>query len=86
MTPNEGRKEFDLKPVKGGDTVYLQQQNFSVEALAKRDASDNPFGLAPRPDRVVIPPDGPAETVPALPPPAKSFDPAKAIALFRKAA
>jgi phage portal protein BeeE len=45
-TPNEARKKFDLKPIKGGDTVYLQQQNYSLEALAKRDASADPFGTA----------------------------------------
>jgi hypothetical protein len=28
FTVNEGRKKFDLKKMKGGDTVYLQQQNF----------------------------------------------------------
>lgn len=43
-TPNEARRKFDLKPIKGGDTVYLQEQNYSLEALAKRDASDDPFG------------------------------------------
>jgi HK97 family phage portal protein len=43
MTPNEGRKEFNLPPLTGGDTVYLQQQEYSIEALAKRDASEDPF-------------------------------------------
>lgn len=47
--PDEGRKKFDLKPVPGGDQVYLQQQNYSLEALAKRDDSDDPFGTAPKP-------------------------------------
>jgi HK97 family phage portal protein len=42
-SPNESRARFDLKPVKGGDSPYLQQQNFSLEALAKRDALENPF-------------------------------------------
>lgn len=42
LAPNEGRKKVDLKPVKGGDQPYLQQQNFSLEALAKRDAKDDP--------------------------------------------
>ncbi len=46
FTVNEGRKKFDLKKVKGGDTVYLQQQNFSLEALAKRDAQDDPFATS----------------------------------------
>ena len=37
MTPNEARKKIDKKPLKGGDTVYLQQQNFSIAALDERD-------------------------------------------------
>ncbi len=45
-TPNEARKKLNLKPLRGGDTVYLQQQQFSIEALAKRDAQDDPFGTA----------------------------------------
>lgn len=44
MAPNEARAGENLPPVTGGDTVYLQQQNYSLEALAKRDASDDPFG------------------------------------------
>ena len=43
MSPNEGRAKFDLKPVPGGAQPYLQQQNYSLEALAKRDAQDDPF-------------------------------------------
>lgn len=42
MKPNEARASFDLKPVDGGDTPYLQQQNFSLAALDKRDRGD-PF-------------------------------------------
>jgi HK97 family phage portal protein len=42
LKPNEARKQFDLKPVTGGDTPYLQQQNFSLAALDKRDR-DDPF-------------------------------------------
>lgn len=50
-TPNEERRRFNLPPVKGGNSVYLQQQNFSLEALAKRDAKEDPFasGKAPAP-------------------------------------
>ena len=40
---DEMRKRFNLPPVKGGDAVYLQQQNYSSEALAKRDAQADPF-------------------------------------------
>jgi HK97 family phage portal protein len=43
-TPNEGRVKFDMPPVDGGDEVYLQQQNYSLSALAKRDAQADPFG------------------------------------------
>lgn len=43
LTPNESRKRLGYGPVTGGDSVYRQQQDFSLEALAKRDAQDNPF-------------------------------------------
>lgn len=46
LAPNEGRKCENRPPVPGGDTVYLQQQNYSLAALAKRDASADPFGKA----------------------------------------
>lgn len=44
MAPNEARRRVNLKPVEGGDSVYMQQQNYSLEALARRDAQDDPFG------------------------------------------
>lgn len=51
LSPDEARKKIDLPPVKGGSTPYLQQQNYSLEALAKRDAQDDPFASkAPKPD------------------------------------
>lgn len=43
MTPNAAMKKLNQPPVVGGDTVYLQQQNYSVEALSKRDAKEDPF-------------------------------------------
>lgn len=43
MAPNEARAGEGLKPVPGGATPYLQQQNYSLAALAKRDASNDPF-------------------------------------------
>jgi HK97 family phage portal protein len=50
MTPNEARfKYFGLGPVPGGDACYLQQQQFSLEALAKRDAADPFVQPAPAP-------------------------------------
>lgn len=48
MTPNEQRKRLELKPKPGGDSPMLQQQNFSLEALAKRDAREDPFGKEPQ--------------------------------------
>jgi HK97 family phage portal protein len=44
MSPNEGRKKLELPPVEGGNSVYRQQQDYSLEALAKRDAQEDPFG------------------------------------------
>ena len=43
MAPNEARKRyFDLGPVQGGASPYLQQQNFSLAALDERDRN-KPF-------------------------------------------
>lgn len=44
--PNESRRRLNLKPVTGGESPYLQQQNYNLGALAKRDASADPFGTA----------------------------------------
>jgi HK97 family phage portal protein len=38
MTLDERRKRLQLKPIKGGATVYLQQQDHSIEAIAARDS------------------------------------------------
>lgn len=48
-SPDEARKKFDLSPVAGGSSPYLQQQNYSLAALAKRDAMADPFATAPAP-------------------------------------
>jgi HK97 family phage portal protein len=43
LSPNESRKRFySAKPVKGGESPMVQQQYYSLEALAQRDA-DKPF-------------------------------------------
>ncbi|EIT70000.1 MULTISPECIES: phage portal protein [Hydrocarboniphaga] len=44
-SPNEARKRLNLKPVKGGESPYLQQQNYALAALAERDG-DKPFAKA----------------------------------------
>ena len=46
MSPNEARKKRGLPPVKGGETPYLQQQNFSLAALDQRDRGSDPFGTS----------------------------------------
>lgn len=43
MTPDEARRRVNLPPVEGGNAIYMQQQNYSLAALAKRDASPDPF-------------------------------------------
>jgi HK97 family phage portal protein len=48
-TVNESRRRLNLAPVPGGDTVYLQQQNYSIEALDRRDQSPAPSPTAPAP-------------------------------------
>lgn len=40
FTPNEGREIFSKKPKQGGDTPYLQQQNYSLSALDRRDQAN----------------------------------------------
>lgn len=42
-TPNYARSRVNLPPVEGGDTIYSQQQNYSLSALSKRDAREDPF-------------------------------------------
>jgi len=61
MSPDEARERyFGLGPVEGGDTPYMQQQMFSLKALAQRDAQD-PFSKhTPAPMAVPAPtPDTP---------------------------
>lgn len=50
--PNESRRRLNLKPAKGGQTPYLQQQNYSLAALDTRDRND-PFA---KPAEPVAPP------------------------------
>lgn len=62
-TPNEAREELGLKPLTGGDSIYMQQQNYSLEALSKRDAQADPFGSMP--------------PMPPMPPPKPEPEPEK---------
>lgn len=38
MSPNEARKKIDLKPAKGGDSPFLQQQYWSLAQLSERSS------------------------------------------------
>jgi HK97 family phage portal protein len=62
IAPNEAREGENLPPVEGGDTPYLQQQNYSLGALARRDAQADPFASAKLP----------APAAPMLPAPVKA--------------
>lgn len=47
LAPNEGRKRLNLPPVEGGDSPFLQQQNYALNDLAELrtlefDAMQNP--------------------------------------------
>lgn len=58
LAPNEGRLIENLPPAEGGDSPMIQQQNYSLAALAKRDAQDDPFGTAkPAPAADPVEPD-----------------------------
>ena len=60
MSPNEARAGENMQPVTGGESPYLQQQNYSLAALAKRDAKADPFSTAPKPVPIAPPTDVPA--------------------------
>ena len=45
MSPNEARAKIGLAAVPGGESPMIQQQNFSLAAIAKRDSGD-PFAKA----------------------------------------
>lgn len=67
IKPDEARARLNLPPVDGGNAIYLQEQNYSLAALAKRDALPDPFASK----KTAAPAPVPA---PALPEAAKDFD------------
>jgi phage portal protein BeeE len=80
MKPDEARYRANFEPVPGGSSPYLQQQNYSLEALAKRDAQAD---LWSKP--VAAPPPAakpPEETPPDEKPPSKDLDEDEMAALF----
>jgi phage portal protein BeeE len=59
MTPNAALKKLNQQPVEGGDTIYMQEQNYSLADLNKRSQLANPFG-AKTPDPKTAPATAPA--------------------------
>lgn len=57
MEVDEMRNKLGLRKTKGGNAVFLQQQNYSLPALAKRDAREDPFGTAKAPAAPVAAPE-----------------------------
>jgi HK97 family phage portal protein len=54
LTLDERRQRLSAPKIDGGDTVYLQQQDHSIQAIAARDAmlidqANNPLPLLPKP-------------------------------------
>lgn len=62
-SPNEVRQKLNLVAVVGGDTPYMQQQNFSLEALSKRDLQENPFSKSSESTEVIEVEEDPAPEV-----------------------
>lgn len=48
-TVNESRLRLNLPKIEGGDTVYRQQQDFSIEALNRRDQQEGAPPTVPEP-------------------------------------
>ena len=46
LAPDEARAKLNRKPVPGGASPMIQQQNYSLAAIAKRDALADPFAKA----------------------------------------
>jgi HK97 family phage portal protein len=61
-TPNEARAQFNRDPIDGGDTVYLQEQDHSLQWLSKRDSMP------------IVAPTAPTAPAPAVPAPTKAIE------------
>lgn len=67
LSPNEARQMFNKKPVPGGNSPYLQQQNYSLAALDKRDQA------APAPSSAAPPQTDPSKPTEPKPPASKEL-------------
>jgi HK97 family phage portal protein len=76
LSPNETRqKYYGIGKADGGDSPMVQQQYYSLEALAQRDAAD-PFT---KPTPATPPPTGTSSTPPTPPPPSTEAGLAEAL-------
>lgn len=66
LSPNEARKKMDYPPVRGGEAPLSQQQYYSLEALAKRDAQADPFAPSSPPPPADNPPQSPTPSADAV--------------------
>lgn len=65
MAPNQARQQEDWEPVSGGDTPYMQQQNYSLDALNRRDtAAPAPASATPGSTPALPNPDKPDDDEP----------------------
>ncbi len=74
MHPNFARLAENMKKVAGGDTPYMQQQNWSLEQLDKRDINKAPVGGSHPFGNPNAPAEPPAGTPPPPAPPPKGID------------
>jgi len=62
LAPNEARQRENLKAAPGGESPMSQQQNYSLAALAKRDAKEDPFATnTPKPAGPALPAPDPTD-------------------------
>lgn len=74
FAPNEARARIDLKPLKGGNTVYLQHQDYPMEMVFERTDLN-----APEPSSAPVPAPTPTPT-----PENKAFDFSATLELVRQ--
>lgn len=84
MKPNEARKRLNLEPTAGGDSLWGQQQDHSLEALARRDAMMTPDGALIPEDEEENETEETPLALPA-PEPERSLNPSRLAALLEKA-
>jgi HK97 family phage portal protein len=65
MKPDEARQRENMSPVPGGDTPYMQQQNWALAQLARRDILAAAAATAPPPAKIAPEAGSPAAPLPA---------------------